>query len=106
MPDPEKRGETLHFDPVTFVPSGDRALLWGLLRPRASDPAEPVRVVSLTMGWWNTWHEVLFNDAVDVKLRFRAAGFELGLATLGGADLGGLPSGSGGSQIMRFSVLL
>ncbi len=106
IPDPEQRGETLHFDPITCVPSGDRALMWGLLRPRVSDAQDNVRIISLTMGWWNGWHEALFNDPVDVKLRFRAAGFELGLATLGGADLGGHPSGSGGSQIMRFSVLL
>ncbi len=103
MPDPEKRGEAVWFDPIACVPSGDRALLWGLLRPKTS---EAERIISLTMGWWNSWHESLLDDPADVSLRFRAAGFELGLALLGGADLGGSPSASGASQVLRFSVPL
>ncbi len=103
LPDPEKRGEALYFDPVACVPSGDRALLWGLLRPKNS---ESERIISLTLGWWNSWHESLLDDPAEVSLVFRAAGFELGLSTLGGADLGGRPSSSGGGQVMRFSVPL
>ncbi len=92
-------------DLVAAVPGGARALIWALLRERGDALEE--RTLPLTMGWWNSWHTSLFDDPVDVRLRFRKTQFELGLAVLGKVQLGGAPDAKVEDETpVRFSVLL
>jgi hypothetical protein len=105
LPQPTPDSPRAFVDLVAAVPGGARALIWALLRERGEGLEE--RTLPLTMGWWNSWHTSLFDDPVDVRLRFRKTQFELGLAVLGKVQLGGAPDAKVDDETpVRFSVLL
>ncbi|MEN9578642.1 MAG: hypothetical protein RJA70_1651 [Pseudomonadota bacterium] len=93
-----------YVDLVGSVPSGDRALLWGLLRGAAGEETE--RQIKRTTGWWNTWHQSLLDDDAGIRVRFLAGGFTLGEAQLGDGTLGGMSERQLGPRVIRFSVPL
>lgn len=95
--------ELLDFDWCSSVTEGHRALLWGLLRPRP--PAQPMRRVVQSMGWWGDWHLSLLDDPADVQIRFVSDGFTLGQSRLGDGRLGPF-EGRAEYETIRFSVPL
>jgi hypothetical protein len=105
LPQPTSDSLRAFVDLIAAVPGGARALIWALLRERGDALEE--RTLPLTMGWWNSWHTSLFDDPVEVRLRFRKTQFELGLAVLGKGQLGGAPDAKVDDETpVRFSVPL
>jgi hypothetical protein len=102
LPDAGQAEQVLMLDLLTAVPAAALGWFWSQIRQKPAP--ESARTLTLSMGWWNSWHECLFDDPADVRLDFRVSHFELGYAILGAQALGGGAADLRGPVRMRFTT--